>query len=60
MMAVECVIYVSTAWGTSPSNVSRTTAIWESGKFSDDSIKREWIAIAACSGRKIKKCSKHS
>lgn len=38
MMAVEYVIYVSTAWGTGPSNISRTTAIRDSLKFSDDNI----------------------
>lgn len=39
--AAGCVIYVSTAWGTGPSNKSRTTAIWDSRKFSDDNIKRK-------------------
>lgn len=39
--AVGCVIYVSTAWGTGPSNESRTMAIWDSRKFLDDNIKRK-------------------
>lgn len=44
-MAVGHVIYVSTVWGTEPSNKSRATAVWESGKISDDNIKRKLIVL---------------
>lgn len=42
-MAVECVIYVSNARVTGPSNISRTPEIWEPGTFSDYDIKRERV-----------------
>ena len=51
-MTVESVIYVSTARGAALSNISRTTAVWEAGMFSDDNIKAERIITAACSVRK--------
>ena len=51
-IAVVCVIYVSTALGTGLSHVhrvSRTAAIWQTAKFSDESINRELIIIVVCS-----------
>lgn len=45
-MAVENVIYVSTAQGTGSSDLSRTTAIWEPGRFSDDNITVQAAMVA--------------
>lgn len=57
-MALGHVIYVSTAWGTEPWNKSRTTAVWDSGKISDDNIKRKLIVLwwqLVQSGKKLQK-----